>query len=80
MLKAFLPFLSLWMLLSSALAAPPETLLIGPGDQLHIQVVDTPELEQHPRVTDAGEIRSHPCGCGRYDPIPSRRSEIYAAS
>jgi polysaccharide export outer membrane protein len=30
--------------------------LIGPGDQLHIQVFDTPEMEQHPRVTDAGEI------------------------
>jgi polysaccharide export outer membrane protein len=33
-----------------------ETLLIGPGDVLHIQVLDTPELEQHPRVTDAGAI------------------------
>jgi polysaccharide export outer membrane protein len=33
-----------------------ESLLIGPGDQLHIQVLDTPELEQHPRVTDSGDI------------------------
>lgn len=33
-----------------------ESLLIGPGDQLHVQVLDTPELEQHPRVTDSGEI------------------------
>lgn len=33
-----------------------ETLLIGPGDLLHIQVLDTPELEQTPRVTDAGVI------------------------
>jgi polysaccharide biosynthesis/export protein len=33
-----------------------ESLLIGPGDQLHIQVADTPEMEQHPRVTDAGEV------------------------
>jgi len=41
---------------SAALAATTETLLIGPGDLLHIQVVDTPELEQHPRVTDAGEV------------------------
>ena len=32
-----------------------ESLLIGPGDQLHIQVFETPELEQHPRVTDAGD-------------------------
>jgi polysaccharide biosynthesis/export protein len=34
----------------------PETLLIGPGDVLHVEVLDTPELEQHPRVTDAGDI------------------------
>ncbi len=34
----------------------PETLVIGPGDTIHIQVLDTPELEQHPRVTDAGEV------------------------
>lgn len=33
-----------------------ESLLIGPGDQLHIQVFETPDLEQHPRVTDAGEV------------------------
>ncbi len=33
-----------------------ESLLIGPGDQIHVQVLDTPELEQHPRVTDSGEI------------------------
>jgi polysaccharide export outer membrane protein len=33
-----------------------ESLLIGPGDLLHIQVLDTPELEQHPRVTDSGDI------------------------
>jgi polysaccharide export outer membrane protein len=33
-----------------------ESLLIGPGDMLHIQVFDTPELEQHARVTDAGEL------------------------
>jgi polysaccharide export outer membrane protein len=32
-----------------------ESLLIGPGDQLHIQVFATPDLEQHPRVTDAGD-------------------------
>jgi polysaccharide export outer membrane protein len=49
--------LALGLLLAcSALAATPESLLIGPGDLLHIQVADTPELEQHPRVTDAGEV------------------------
>jgi polysaccharide export outer membrane protein len=36
--------------------ATPETLLVGPGDVLHVQVLDTPEMEQHPRVTDAGAI------------------------
>jgi polysaccharide biosynthesis/export protein len=33
-----------------------ESLLIGPGDALHIQVYDTPEMEQKARVTDSGEI------------------------
>ena len=33
-----------------------ESLLIGPGDSLHIQVFDTPELDQHARVTDSGEV------------------------
>jgi polysaccharide export outer membrane protein len=32
-----------------------ESLLIGPGDQLHILILETPDLEQHPRVTDAGD-------------------------
>src|SRR5580692_1591240 len=36
--------------------AQKETLLIGPGDSLHIQVYDTPEMEQRARVTDAGEV------------------------
>ncbi len=35
---------------------PAESLLIGPGDQLHVQVFETPELAQRPRVTDAGDI------------------------
>lgn len=29
--------------------------MIGPGDLLHIQVFDTPEMEQHVRVSDAGD-------------------------
>lgn len=37
-------------------AGKSETLLIGPGDTLDVEVLDTPELEQRPRVTDAGEI------------------------
>src|SRR3977135_638078 len=47
--------LALFTLLS-ALSFAAETLLIGPGDTLHVQVLDTPELDQHPRVTDSGEI------------------------
>jgi polysaccharide export outer membrane protein len=37
-------------------ASTSESLLIGPGDQLHVAIVDTPELDQHPRVTDSGEV------------------------
>lgn len=33
-----------------------ESLLIGPGDLLHFQVYDTPEMEQRARVTDAGDV------------------------
>jgi polysaccharide export outer membrane protein len=37
-------------------AQTAESLLIGPGDMVHVQVFDTPELEEHARVTDAGEL------------------------
>ena len=33
-----------------------ESLLIGPGDMLHVQVYDTPQFEQHPRVNDSGTV------------------------
>ncbi len=49
----------LFLLLLAPAGSPaqaPESLLIGPGDMLHIQIFDTPELEQHARVTDAGEL------------------------
>ncbi len=36
--------------------AQKESLLIGPGDLLHVQVLDTPEMDQHVRVTDAGTV------------------------
>jgi polysaccharide export outer membrane protein len=42
--------------LVGGLAAQNETLLIGPGDLLHLLVYDTPEMEQRARVTDAGTI------------------------
>jgi polysaccharide biosynthesis/export protein len=48
--------LSLGVVLSAAPYAVSESLLIGPGDQIHIQIADTPEMDQHPRVTDAGEV------------------------
>jgi polysaccharide biosynthesis/export protein len=55
-----LPRFSILLLLSSLLAgispAQKETLLIGPGDLLHLEVYDTPEMEQHSRVTEAGNI------------------------
>jgi polysaccharide export outer membrane protein len=41
-----------------AVAQSPSTnsLLIRPGDELHISVLDMPEMEQTPRVTDTGEV------------------------
>jgi polysaccharide export outer membrane protein len=51
---------SLLLLVGSGLMAQTpvkssgESLVIGPGDLLHVQFYDTPELEQHPRVDDAG--------------------------
>jgi polysaccharide export outer membrane protein len=40
----------------SALAADQNTLLIAPGDLLHIQVADTPEMDEDARVTDRGMV------------------------
>jgi polysaccharide export outer membrane protein len=37
-------------------AGGQESLLIAPGDLLHIQVVDTPEMDEDARVTDMGMI------------------------
>ncbi len=56
MSKLILCFLLLTSLASSGFAATTETLLIGPGDRLFIHVTDTPEEDQHPNVTDAGEV------------------------
>jgi polysaccharide export outer membrane protein len=51
----FKPLLMVPLLVISCFAQK-ESLLIGPGDMLHVQVFDTPEMEQHVRVTDAGEV------------------------
>ena len=53
--------LVLSLLLAPGLAAqqqaqPQESILIGPGDLLHVQVLDTLELEEHARVSDSGEL------------------------
>ncbi|HUB29815.1 MAG TPA: polysaccharide biosynthesis/export family protein [Terracidiphilus sp.] len=42
--------------MSAARAQDKNTLLIAPGDVLHVQVADTPEMEEHARVTDQGNI------------------------
>ena len=52
----FAPFLLLLASIDVTAQAGKETLLIGAGDALHLQVYDTPEMEQRARVTDAGEI------------------------
>jgi polysaccharide biosynthesis/export protein len=39
-----------------AQSQPENSLLIGPGDNLHITVLDMPEMEQYARVTDAGDV------------------------
>jgi polysaccharide export outer membrane protein len=51
----FLFFIAL-ALGSTAHGQQTDSLLIGPGDLLHIVVFDSPELEQHPRVTDSGFV------------------------
>jgi len=49
-------------LFASALAqtqkqtGPNESLLIGPGDKLHVEVFNTPDLDQRARVSDSGEV------------------------
>lgn len=41
---------------SSTLASDQNTLLIAPGDLLHVQVADTPEMAEDTRVTDQGTV------------------------
>jgi polysaccharide export outer membrane protein len=40
---------------SLAAAAQQDKLQIGPGDLVHVVVFDTPELEQHPRISESGD-------------------------
>jgi polysaccharide export outer membrane protein len=41
---------------SPQLPVPTESLLIGPGDLLHVTVLREPELDQHARVLDSGMV------------------------
>jgi polysaccharide biosynthesis/export protein len=52
----YLLLLLLFLSATTHLTAQNESLLIGRGDLLHLQVYDTPEMEQHARVTDSGSI------------------------
>jgi polysaccharide export outer membrane protein len=36
--------------------AAPESLLLSAGDLIHITVFDVPELDQHTRISDSGEV------------------------
>ena len=52
----------LWILaclilgVSLSCTAQQDSLVIGPGDSIAIQVLEAPELAQHVRVTDGGEV------------------------
>jgi polysaccharide export outer membrane protein len=50
----------LLLVMASAVAAQSSSagnsLLISPGDEIRISVLDLPELEQSPRVTDTGDV------------------------
>jgi polysaccharide biosynthesis/export protein len=49
---------ALWMLFGcvACCAAQNESLTIGPGDLVHVKVLEASELEQSTRVTDAGNL------------------------
>jgi polysaccharide export outer membrane protein len=51
---------AIWMLImlcgTAFCYAQTESLTIGPGDMLHVKVLEAPELEQSARVTDAGTL------------------------
>jgi polysaccharide export outer membrane protein len=55
-LPRWVPLLFVLLNVTTRLQAQNESLLIGPGDLLRLQVYDTPEMEQRARVTDAGTI------------------------
>jgi polysaccharide biosynthesis/export protein len=42
--------------LSTTVFAQKDSMLIGPGDEVEVQVFDTPDLDQSARVTDSGDF------------------------
>ena len=64
--------------LSAPLLAQNESLLIGPGDEVNVEVFDTPDLDQNARVTDSGDL---PLMLGGTVRLPrSRRQRLLARS
>ena len=55
MMRAFRSVLILFCCAGCCLAQT-ESLTIGPGDMLHLKVLEAPELEQSSRVSDAGTL------------------------
>lgn len=57
MLKTFLAlFLCMLPFSTQRTWCQEESLKIGPGDTVHVRVLEAPELEQTAKVTDAGEV------------------------
>ncbi len=54
--RAVLVFSSLMLCFLPIVQAQRESLLIGPGDLVQIQIFDAPELSQQARITDAGDV------------------------
>ncbi len=52
----FLPAFLLFGALTAPCFAQQESLLIGPGDLIQVDVIDTPEMQQQVRVTDDGSV------------------------
>ena len=51
-----LSILSLTIMALADVCQAQETLLLSPGDTIHVRVFDTPDMDQHPRVNDKGNV------------------------
>jgi polysaccharide export outer membrane protein len=56
-MRSFLAVLLLLTATACSGNAQVESMLIGPGDLIYVEVFDTPELAQTVRVSDAGTVR-----------------------